>query len=125
MLYLRKIFFVFLVISLFPEMTARLIGRDLGSVMQDVQKEISRKLVLPEGYSVVYGGAYAEQQQSFSELLIILVSACLLVFCVILTLYRDFRVALAIIWGFIVAIPLLWLFCQQRSGCCTRINNAI
>jgi multidrug efflux pump subunit AcrB len=77
--------------------TARLSGRDLGSVMQDIQTEISKKLNLPEGYSLVYGGAYAEQQQSFNELLIILISACLLVFCVILTLYKDFRFALTIL----------------------------
>jgi CzcA family heavy metal efflux pump len=77
--------------------TARLSGRDLGSVMQDIQKEVSQKLVLPEGYAVVYGGAFAEQQQSFNELLIILISACLLVFCVILTLYKDFRVAISIL----------------------------
>ncbi len=77
--------------------TARLSGRDLGSVMQDIQNEISQKVILPEGYAVVYGGAYAEQKQSFNELLIILVSACLLVFCVILALYKDFRFALMII----------------------------
>jgi CzcA family heavy metal efflux pump len=77
--------------------TARLSGRDLGSVMQDIQKKVSQKLALPEGYSVIYGGSYAEQQQSFNELLIILISACLLVFCIILTLYKDFRVAVTIL----------------------------
>lgn len=84
--------------------TARLSERDLGSVMQDIQREVSTKLSLPEGYSVVYGGAYAEQQKSFNELLIILVSACLLVFCVILTLYKDFRVALTILFIAILGI---------------------
>jgi Cu/Ag efflux pump CusA len=84
--------------------TARLSGRDLGSVMQDIQKEVSSKLFLPEGYSVVYGGAYAEQKQSFNELLIILVTACLLVFCTILALYKDFRVALTILFIAILGI---------------------
>jgi Cu/Ag efflux pump CusA len=77
--------------------TARLSSRDLGSVMQDIQKEIAQKIDLPEGYAVVYGGAFAEQKQSFNELLIILISACLLVFCVILALYKDFRFALLIL----------------------------
>jgi len=77
--------------------TARLNGRDLGSVMNDIQKMVSQKITLPDGYSVVYGGAYAEQQKSFTELLVILISACLLVFCVILTLYKDFRVAFTIL----------------------------
>jgi multidrug efflux pump subunit AcrB len=84
--------------------TARLNGRDLGSVMNDIQKLVSQKITLPEGYSVVYGGAYAEQQKSFTELLIILISACLLVFCVILTLYKDFRVAFTILFIAIMGI---------------------
>jgi CzcA family heavy metal efflux pump len=92
--------------------TARLSGRDLGSVMQDIQKELADKIELPQGYSIVYGGAFAEQQKSFNELLIILISACLLVFCVILTLYKDFRVALSILFIAVLGISgsLLSLF---------------
>jgi CzcA family heavy metal efflux pump len=77
--------------------TARLEGRDLGSVIRDIQKEVGSKIVLPQGYHITYGGAYAEQQQSFSELLIILITASLLVFGVILFLYRRFSVALVIL----------------------------
>jgi multidrug efflux pump subunit AcrB len=92
--------------------TARLSGRDLGSVMQDIQKEISDKIDLPQGCSIVYGGAFAEQQKSFNELLIILILACLLVFSVILTLYKDFRFALSIMFIAILGISgsLLSLF---------------
>jgi len=77
--------------------TGRLEGRDLGSVMKDIQKAVSSKIALPQGYHITYGGAYADQQQSFSELLIILVIASLLVFGVILFLYRQFSVALLIL----------------------------
>jgi CzcA family heavy metal efflux pump len=77
--------------------TARLENRDLGSVMRDIQKAVSEKVQLPQGYHIEYGGAYKEQQQSFSELLIILITASLLVFGVILFLYRRFAVALLIL----------------------------
>ncbi|TDW96783.1 efflux RND transporter permease subunit [Dinghuibacter silviterrae] len=77
--------------------TGRLEGRDLGSVMKEIQQAVSAKLSLPQGYSIAYGGAYADQQQSFQELLIILITASLLVFGVILFLFRDFRVALVIL----------------------------
>jgi CzcA family heavy metal efflux pump len=92
--------------------TARLSGRDLGGVMQDIQKEISDKIDLPQGYSIVYGGAFAQQQKSFNELLIILILACLLVFSVILTLYKDFRFALSILFIAVLGISgsLLSLF---------------
>jgi len=77
--------------------TARLDQGSLGGVMPLIQKDIQQKVNLPSGYHVEYGGAYAEQQQSFKELLIILVAASLLVFCVILFLFRQVRVALVIL----------------------------
>ena len=79
------------------EVTARLENRDLGSVMKDIQDSVQSKLVLPSGYHIEYGGAFAEQQQSFRELLQILIASSLLVFGVILFLFRDFRIAFLII----------------------------
>ena len=46
-------------------LTARLEGRDLGSAVQDLQREFKQQLHLPIGYSISFGGAYSEQQQSF------------------------------------------------------------
>ncbi|MEP7236436.1 MAG: efflux RND transporter permease subunit [Ferruginibacter sp.] len=77
--------------------TARLDNRSLGSVMQDIQKYIAAKVSLPQGYHIEYGGAYAEQQQSFKELLMILITASLLVFGVILFLFKEIKVALIIL----------------------------
>lgn len=77
--------------------TSRLKNRDLGSTMQQIKKDIARKIHFPKGYSVSYGGAYASQQQSFKELLMILAFSSLLVFVTILFLFRDVRVALIIL----------------------------
>lgn len=76
---------------------ARLDNRDLGSVMTELQQEIQAKVNLPQGYHISYGGAYQEQQKSFSELLIILLSAALLVFTVMIFMFKNIRVALLII----------------------------
>ncbi|MDB4926871.1 efflux RND transporter permease subunit [Mucilaginibacter sp.] len=77
--------------------TARLDNSDLGTVIPAIQKNIAAKVVLPSGYHVEYGGAYAEQQQSFKELLIILITSSLLVFGVILFLFKQFRIAFLIL----------------------------
>ncbi len=77
--------------------SARLENRDLGSVIRDIQKEVSTHITLPQGYAVVYGGAYANQQQSFKELLMILITSSLLVFGVILFLFKDFSIAFIIL----------------------------
>ncbi|PVX44301.1 CzcA family heavy metal efflux pump [Flavobacterium sp. 103] len=77
--------------------TGRLDNRDLGSVMQEIQTKVTDKIHLPSGYYIEYGGAYKDQQQSFEELLMILIASSLLVFGVILFLFRDFRIAFVLL----------------------------
>ncbi|MFD2871007.1 efflux RND transporter permease subunit [Mucilaginibacter ximonensis] len=76
--------------------SARLEGSDLGTVMPAIKAAVA-KINLPQGYHVEYGGADAEQQQSFKELLMILIAASLLVFGVILFLFKQFRIAVLIL----------------------------
>lgn len=83
--------------------TARLNERDLGSVMKDIQHKLS-KIPLPPSYQIVYGGAYAEQQQSFAELLKILIAGGLLVFTVILFMFKDLKISLVVIFISILGI---------------------
>jgi CzcA family heavy metal efflux pump len=77
--------------------TARLNNRDLGSTMNEIKKLIASNIQLPQGYHISYGGAYAEQKQSFRELMMILISACMLVFAVILFMFKDYKAALLIL----------------------------
>ena len=82
--------------------TARLDNRDLGSAMSEIRQKLDKQVALPPGYFIQYGGSYAEQQQSFQELLTILGSACLLVFAVGLFLFRDLKAA-----GLILLVAIL------------------
>jgi Cu/Ag efflux pump CusA len=77
--------------------SARLENATIGTVIPAIQKSIAQKVSLPEGYHIEYGGDYAQQQQSFKELLTILITASLLVFGVILFLFKQFRIALLIL----------------------------
>ena len=83
--------------------TARLNNRDLGSTLADIQKTIQSKINLPPGLHIEYGGAFKEQQQAFRELMLILILASLLVFAVILFLFRKIKVALLLIFLVILA----------------------
>ena len=76
--------------------TARLEGRDLGSGVAAVQKVVN-DLHLPSSIRVIYGGTYAEQQQSFHDLMLVLVLAILLVFLVLLFEFRTLAAPLAIL----------------------------
>ncbi len=89
--------------------TARLENADLGSVIQGIRTQVATHLNLPAGYHVEYGGSFAEQQQSFQELLLILIAASMLVFIVILFLFKEFKLAFLILGISVLGITGSWL----------------
>jgi len=62
----------------------------------EVQKAVAA-LHLPSSIRVVYGGQYAEQQQNFHDLVIVLVLAVLLLFIVLLFEFGSFAAPIAIL----------------------------
>jgi len=76
--------------------TARLEGLDLGSGIAAVQKAVAG-LHLPSSIRVVYGGTYEEQQQSFHDLMLVLILAVLLVFLVLLFEFRTLAAPVSIL----------------------------
>ncbi|MDP3003879.1 MAG: efflux RND transporter permease subunit [Bacteroidales bacterium] len=84
--------------------TARLNNRDLGSAIKEIQKIIDYKIFLPQGYHIEYGGEYADQQKSFNELLMILILSSLLVFALMLFLFKDFKAACSILFIAVLGI---------------------
>jgi CzcA family heavy metal efflux pump len=92
--------------------TARLEGRDLGSAMRDIQDTLAKDNSLPPG-SVEYGGFYQQQQESFKNLLTVLIMAILLVFTVLLIEFRSFNEPIAIVFGAVLAmfgtVAALWI----------------
>ncbi len=76
--------------------TGRITGRDLGSVMRDVKAELAKKLALPPGVTISYGGVYKNQQESFKGLLMVLLMAVALVFTVMILEFESFAVPLII-----------------------------
>ncbi len=83
--------------------TARLNNRDLGSVMKDIQHKM-KSITLPSSYQIVYGGSYAEQQNSFAELLKILIAGGLLVFTVVLFMFKSLKFSLIVLFISILGI---------------------
>jgi CzcA family heavy metal efflux pump len=86
------------------EVTARLENRDIGSAINEIKEVISKNVLLPPGYYIEYGGTFQQQQASFKELLLILLTAIILVFTVLLFLFRDLRLALLIIFISVLGI---------------------
>jgi CzcA family heavy metal efflux pump len=92
--------------------SARLEGRDLGSAMKEIQAKLSQDKWLPPG-TVEYGGLYQQQQESFRNLILVLLAAILLVFTVLLIEFRSFYEPVAIVFGAVLAlfgtVAALWI----------------
>ncbi|MGH3055703.1 MAG: efflux RND transporter permease subunit, partial [Gaiellaceae bacterium] len=84
--------------------TARLNERDLGSVTRDVQGVLSRKLVLPPGVTLEYGGLYASQQQAFGELLRVFFASVACVAALLLVEFGSLAAVAAIVIGSSLAL---------------------
>ncbi len=78
----------------FVAVTGRLEGRDLGSAMQAVRSTISG-LHLPGSVRVDYGGLYAEQQKSFTDLAMVFTAAILLSALLLTVLFQRLTWTLA------------------------------
>ena len=92
--------------------TARLEDRDLGSAMREIQARLGKDTSMPPG-AIEFGGLYQQQQESFHNLVFVLLMAIFLVFTVLLIEFRSFYEAVAIVFGAVLAlfgtILALWL----------------
>jgi len=87
------------------ERNIRIIGnfteRDMGSVVQDIRRAL-QAVPVPKDFSILFGGDYEEQQEAFSELLVGLILAILMVYMVMAGQFESFRDPLVVLF----AIPM-------------------
>ena len=70
--------------------SADISGRDMGSVISDIRKQL-RDIPVPAEFTIAFGGDYEEQQKSFRELLLSCVLALVLVYMVMACQYESLR----------------------------------
>lgn len=63
-------------------------GRDIRSVVEDIQENVNKNITLPEGYRVEYGGQFESEAKASQTLMITSVLAILIIF---LLLYQEFK----------------------------------
>ncbi|WP_035268574.1 efflux RND transporter permease subunit [Desulfitibacter alkalitolerans] len=68
---------------------SQLLGRDLGSVMKDIEEKVGAEVQIPRGYSIEYGGEMEEMVNAFSSLLLALALAIILVYMVMASQFES------------------------------------
>jgi cobalt-zinc-cadmium resistance protein CzcA len=83
------------------QLTMNVQGRDVGSVVSDIEQGMAR-VQLPPGYFISYGGGYERQQELSGQLTGIFLVSALLVFLLLYLAFRSIWQALLVI----ATIPL-------------------
>lgn len=77
-------------------------GRDLGSVVQEMQDRIKSQVQLPEGYFLEYGGQFEAQKEATRTLSVLSIFSLVAIFFLLLKALGDWRAALQVM----INIPL-------------------
>lgn len=85
--------------------TARIEGQSMGGTVDAIRRLVAKKVALPAGVTLSYGGLYEEQQASFNGLLMVILAAFVLLTVVLLFEFGQWGVPLSIL-----AVDVLSLF---------------
>lgn len=78
--------------------------RDLGSFIGEAQERIATQVELPDGYWIEYGGTFEQLQSAATRLQIVVPLALLLIFGLLMALFRSTKDALVVFSGVPLAL---------------------
>jgi cobalt-zinc-cadmium resistance protein CzcA len=88
-------------------------GRDLGGFAADVQREVGRRVSLPEGYFLTYGGQFENQQRAMRRLSLIVPAVLLVILGFLYASFGNLRQAVLVMlnvpFALVGGIAALWL----------------
>ena len=95
------------------------VGRDIGGVVDEGRAKLAAQLRLPEGYSIVWGGAFENMERANARLMIVVPVTLGLVFFLLYWAFHSWRYATLIIlnlpFALIGGVVSLWLSGQYLS----------
>jgi len=93
--------------------SANTAGRDLGSVVSEIESIVKSKVQLPEGYRVQYGGQFESAQKASLTLLITSLLAILVIFMILFQEFKSGKLAGVILLNLPLAliggVVAIWL----------------
>jgi Cu/Ag efflux pump CusA len=72
---------------------ANVAGRDLRSVVEDIQTRVNENIELPEGYRIEYGGQFESEAKASKTLMLTSLLAILIIFLLLFQEFKSFKLA--------------------------------
>jgi cobalt-zinc-cadmium resistance protein CzcA len=100
-------------------------GRDLAGAVEDAIAQVNKKVGLPQGYRLDWGGEYSEYTASRSELNAILPLTLALIFFLLFTLYSNFKFPFIIVLGVLLSAPVGGIVALWITGTPFSVSSGI
>ena len=88
-------------------------GRDLGSVVADLQQRTNKELVLPPGYGLAWSGQYEYLERALARLQLVVPAALAIIFLLIFLVFRDVAetaiIMLSLPFALVGGLWLIWV----------------
>ena len=103
----------------FISIQCNVVGRDIGSFVEESQKAIDNKISLPAGYHMSWGGQFRLQQEANKRFAVVIPITLLLIFVLIFSSFNSIKNSLLILLNIPLALVggviALWLTDQNLS----------
>ncbi len=103
----------------FITIQCNVVGRDIGSFVEEGQRAIAEKVKLPPGYLVTWGGQFRLQQEANKRLMVVIPITLLIVFLLLFSsfnsLKNSFLILLNIPMALVGGVVALWISGQNLS----------
>ena len=100
-------------------------GRDLAGAVDDAMQQVGKKVSLPQGYRLDWGGEYTEYTASRAQMNVILPLTLFLIFLLLFTLYSNFKFPFITVLGVVLSAPVGGLLALWITGTPFSVSSGI
>jgi cobalt-zinc-cadmium resistance protein CzcA len=100
-------------------------GRDLAGAVEDAIRQVDKKVELPQGYRLDWGGEYTQYTASRAQLDIILPVTIGLIFLLLFSLYVNFKFPLITVLGVLLSAPAGGIVALWLTGTPLSVSSGI
>ena len=83
---------------------ANVSGRDMRSVVEEIQNKVGENIILPEGYRIEYGGQFESEAHASRTLMLTFILAIIIIFFILFQEFKSFNLASIILLNLPLAL---------------------
>ena len=100
-------------------------GRDLAGAVSDAIAQVEKKVAMPQGYRLDWGGEYTEYTASRGQMGIILPLTMFMIFLLLFALYSNFKFPFITVLGVVLSAPIGGIVALWVTGTPFSVSSGI